>query len=67
VVPSSISQGLLNWFWSRISSGLIEGTSSLVKAAKAKARTLRILIGHDLLTHREARVQTLPIRNGQEP
>jgi hypothetical protein len=61
VVPSGISRACSTRFWSRISNGLLEGISSLVQAAKAKARSLRILIGHDLLTHREARVQTLPI------
>lgn len=33
--------GILAWFWSRISNGLLEGISSLVQAAKAKARGYR--------------------------
>ena len=32
---------LLNWFRSRASNGLLEGTSSLIQAAKAKARGYR--------------------------
>jgi len=36
-------EGLLNWFWSKISNGLLEGVSSLVQAAKAKARGYRSL------------------------
>lgn len=36
-------EGLLNWFFSRISNGLLEGISSLVQAAKAKARGYRSL------------------------
>lgn len=34
-------EGLLNWFWSRVSNGLLEGINSLVQAAKAKARGYR--------------------------
>lgn len=33
--------GILAWFDSRISNGLIEGINSLVQAAKAKARGYR--------------------------
>lgn len=36
-------EGLLNWFFSRISNGLLEAISSLVQAAKAKARGYRSL------------------------
>lgn len=36
-------EGLLHWFWWRISNGLREGISSLVQAAKAKARGYRSL------------------------
>jgi transposase len=36
-------EGLLNWFRSQISNGLLEGISSLVQAAKAKARGYRSL------------------------
>ena len=34
-------EGILAWFESRISNGLIEGINSLVQAAKAKARGYR--------------------------
>jgi transposase len=34
-------EGILNWFWSRVSNGLLEGIESLVQAAKAKARGYR--------------------------
>jgi transposase len=33
--------GILRWFDSKIANGLIEGISSLVQAAKAKARGYR--------------------------
>lgn len=33
--------GILNWFYSRISNGLVEGINSLIQAAKAKARGYR--------------------------
>jgi transposase len=34
-------QGILNWFQSRISNGIMEGINSLVQAAKARARGYR--------------------------
>ena len=33
--------GILRWFHTRISNGLLEGLSSLVQAAKARARGYR--------------------------
>jgi len=57
-------QGLLNWFWSRISNGLLEGISSLVQAAKAKARgyrSLRNLITMIYLLTGKLEFRTLPI------
>ena len=35
--------GVLNWFQSRISNGVLEGMNSLVQAAKAKARAIALL------------------------
>ena len=57
-------QGLLNWFWSRISNGLLEGISSLVQAAKAKARgyrSLRNLITMIYLLTGKLEFRALPI------
>jgi transposase len=34
-------QGVLNWFQTRISNGILEGMNSLIQAAKAKARGYR--------------------------
>lgn len=34
-------QGIVNWFWSGISNGLLEGINSLIQAAKARARGYR--------------------------
>ena len=34
-------QGVLRWFTSRITNGLLEGINSLIQAAKAKARGFR--------------------------
>ena len=34
-------QGILRWFQTRISNGLLEGLSSLVQATKARARGFR--------------------------
>jgi len=33
--------GILRWFQSRVSNGLLEGVNSLVQAAKARARGYR--------------------------
>jgi transposase len=33
--------GILNWFKSKISNGILEGINSLVQAAKARARGYR--------------------------
>jgi transposase len=33
--------GILNWFESKISNGILEGINSLVQAAKARARGYR--------------------------
>ncbi len=33
--------GILRWFNSRLTNGLLEGTNSLIQAAKAKARGYR--------------------------
>ena len=35
------SDGILRWFHSKITNGLIEGLNSLIQAAKAKARGYR--------------------------
>jgi len=34
-------EGILNWFSSRISNGILEGINSLIQAAKARARGYR--------------------------
>jgi transposase len=35
------SEGILNWFESRVSNGILEGINSLIQAAKARARGYR--------------------------
>ena len=35
------AEGVLRWFWSEFSNGLLEGANSLIQAAKAKARSYR--------------------------
>ena len=35
------AEGVLRWFWSGFSNGLLEGINSLIQAAKAKARGYR--------------------------
>ena len=41
------AEGVLRWFWSGLSNGLLEGINSLIQAAKAKARGYRTT--HNLL------------------
>jgi transposase len=41
------AEGVLRWFWSGFSNGLLEGINSLIQAAKAKARGYRTT--HNLL------------------
>ena len=43
--------GILAWFGSRITNGLIEGINSLLQAAKAKARGYRTLKNHVAITY----------------
>jgi transposase len=55
--------GVLRWFKSRISNGILEGINSLVQAAKAKARgyrTTRNLIAMAYLLAGKLRFRTLP-------
>jgi transposase len=35
------ADGILRWFESRISNGILEGINSMIQAAKAKARAYR--------------------------
>jgi transposase len=56
--------GVLNWFQSRISNGVLEGINSLIQAAKAKARgyrTTRNLIAIAYLIAGKLQLRTLPI------
>ena len=56
--------GVLNWFQSRISNGVLEGINSLIQAAKAKARgyrTNRNLIAMAYLIAGKLDFRTLPI------
>ena len=56
--------GVLNWFQSRISNGLLEGINSLIQAANAKARgyrTTRNLIAIVYLIAGKLQLRILPI------
>ncbi|MGH7469236.1 MAG: ISL3 family transposase [Longimicrobiales bacterium] len=56
--------GVLHWFQSRISNGVLEGMNSLIQAAKAKARgyrTTRNLIAIAYLIAGKLQLRTLPI------
>lgn len=56
--------GVLSWFQTRISNGILEGLNSLVQAAKAKARgyrTTRNLIAMAYLLGGKLNLATLPI------
>ncbi|MEX2284847.1 MAG: transposase [Gemmatimonadota bacterium] len=56
--------GVLNWFQSRISNGILEGINSLIQAAKAKARGYRSnrnLIAMAYLIAGKLDLTTLPI------
>ncbi|MGH8524700.1 MAG: ISL3 family transposase [Gammaproteobacteria bacterium] len=56
--------GVLNWFQTRISNGVLEGFNSLLQAAKAKARgyrSVRNLIAMAYLIMGKLDIMTLPI------
>jgi transposase len=53
--------GVLRWFVSRISNGLLEGINSLVQAAKAKARGYRTLKNFQTIIYLIAGKLEMPI------
>lgn len=62
--------GRLNYFWSRITNGLLEGINRLVQAVKAKARGYRSTRNPKTIVYLLAGklpLKPLPIRGSEEP